>query len=158
MFTFTDISEKTQKHLTKVYSTLLVLSALCALGMYVNHSFIVSGFFLNLISICLSVYLIFQVANRHNQEDWRMGCLAGLAFQMGFLVGPAMHLLVAVHPQLVLQALMYTATAFTSFTLISLYSKRRSYLFVGGIILALVQGMMMYRLTGWLLGWRTYNL
>ena len=59
MFTFTDISDKTQKHLTKVYTTLLVLSALCALGMYVNQTFIVSGFFMNLISICLSIYFIF---------------------------------------------------------------------------------------------------
>ena len=59
MFTFTDISDKTQKHLTKVYTLLLVLSAVCAMGMYVNQHFIVSGFFMNLISICLSVYFIF---------------------------------------------------------------------------------------------------
>jgi FtsH-binding integral membrane protein len=87
-----------------------------------------------------------------------MGCLAGLAFQMGFLVGPAIHLLVNVYPELILQAVLYTATAFTCFSLISLYSKRRSFLFVGGIIMSLLQGMLMYRLTGWLFGWKTYNL
>jgi FtsH-binding integral membrane protein len=110
----------------------------CALGMYVNQTFIVSGFFMNLISIGLSIYLIFQIANRQNSEDWRMGCLAGLAFQMGYLVGPAMHMIVNVYPELVLQAVLYTATAFTSFSLISLCSKRRSFLFIGGIIASLI--------------------
>ena len=57
---------------------------------------------------------------------------------MGFLVGPTMHLLVSVYPELVLQAVLYTATAFTSFTAISMFSKRRSFLFVGGILASLV--------------------
>ena len=77
---------------------------------------------------------------------------------MGFLVGPTMHLLVSVYPELVLQAVLYTATAFTSFTAISMFSKRRSFLFVGGILASLVQGMIMYRIFGWLFGWQTYNL
>lgn len=87
-----------------------------------------------------------------------MGCLAGIAFQMGFLVGPAMHLIVEVYPQIVLQAVLYTASAFTSFSLISLCSKRRSFLFIGGIIVSLIQGMVLYRVFGWLFGWKTYNL
>lgn len=88
--------------MTKVYSLIMVCSVVCALGMYVNQYFVVSGFFLNLISIGLSIYLIFQIANRHNSDDWRFGCLTALAFQMGWLIGPAMHLLVDVYPELVL--------------------------------------------------------
>ena len=88
----------------------------------------------------------------------RLGCLAGLAFQLGFLVGPAMHMIIELDPQIVLQAVLYTATAFISFSLISLCSKRRSMLFVGGIIACLVQGMFLYRLFGWLMGYSLYNM
>jgi Bax inhibitor 1 len=48
--------------------------------MYVNQTFVVSGFFMNLASIALSIYFIVQVANRGNADEWRKGCLAGLAF------------------------------------------------------------------------------
>lgn len=98
---FNDISEKTRSHLTKVYSLLMVCCFVCAFGMYINSAFIASGFFMNLLSIILSVYLIYQVMNRANSEDTRMLFLGGLAFQMGFLVGPAMHLLMEHQPQIV---------------------------------------------------------
>jgi FtsH-binding integral membrane protein len=87
-----------------------------------------------------------------------MGFLAALAFQMGFLVGPAMHVLVEIHPQLVIQALLYTGASFTSFSLISLLSKRRSFLFLGGIIMTMLQAMFLYRIMGWLTGYGTFGL
>jgi hypothetical protein len=153
LFSFKDISEKTQNHLTKVYGTLLVSSLICALGMYVNSTIFLSGFFMNLLSIALSIYLICQVHNRLNSEEWRLGCLSALAFQFGFLVGPAIHLIAELEPKILLQALLYTACAFTSFSVISLVSKRRSYLFLGSIIVTLIQGALLYRLMGWLLGY-----
>lgn len=63
--------------------------------------------------------------------------LAALAFQMGFNLGPVMHLLVELEPMIVVQALLYTVCAFVSFSAISLFSKRRSYLFLGSIIITL---------------------
>ena len=80
IFNFSDISDKTQQHLTRVYTLLLVCVGFCALGSFINSTFIVSGFLLTLASIILSVYLIFQVANKNNSETKRQGCLAGLAF------------------------------------------------------------------------------
>jgi FtsH-binding integral membrane protein len=121
--------------------------------MWVNAAYIVSGFVMNLISIIAMVYLMVQIHNRANSEDSRMMYLAGLAFMMGFLVGPSMHYLVDVEPMIVMQALMYTGVAFTSFSLISLKSKRRSYLFIGGIIMTMLQCMFLYRMIGWLTGY-----
>ena len=69
-----------------------------------------------------------------------------------------MHLLMTFHPEIVMQAVLYTASAFTSFSLISLLSKRRSMLFVGGIIVTLVQGMLLYRLFAWLSGTPAFGL
>lgn len=106
--------------------------------MYANATYIVSGFFLNLISIILSVYLIYQISNKANTQDFRRWCFAGLAFQLGFLIGPVINTLLHIHPEIVVQAVLYTAASFTSFSLIALYSKRRSFIFVGGIIATLV--------------------
>ena len=89
---FYRISDKTQQHLTKVYTLLLVCSFVCAFGMWTNATFIVSGFFTNFLSIILSLYLIEKVNDWSLSEDSRMVHLAAFAFQMGFLVGPAMKL------------------------------------------------------------------
>ena len=158
VFNFSHMSDKTQQHLTKVYTLLLVCAFVCALGMYTNATFIVSGFFMTLLSIILSVYLIYKVNDRSMREDSRMLFLAALAFQLGFLVGPAINHLTDVNPELVMQAVTYTGAAFTSFSLISLLSKRRSMLFVGGIIVCLIQGLFFYRIFGWLLGYSFYNM
>lgn len=61
LFTFKDVSDKTQQHLTRVYTLLLACAAFCALGMYANATFIASGFLMNLVSILVSFYLIFQI-------------------------------------------------------------------------------------------------
>lgn len=158
MFTFSDISEKTQAHLTKVYTMIMACSIVCAAGMYVNATLVLGGFLMTILSIILSVYLIFQISNRNNSEDSRMLYLATLAFQLGFLVGPAIHHIAEVNPKLLIQALLYTGIAFTSFSAISLFSKRRSMLFVGGIIVTMVQCMVLYRLISWLTGFGGFGL
>ena len=74
------------------------------------------------------------------------------AFSMGFMVGPGINHFAEVKPELLTQAALYSTTAFGSFSAVSLFSQRRSYLFLGGIIMTMVQCMMMYRLVGWLFG------
>lgn len=152
LFTFKDISDKTQAHLTKVYTTLMVCTLICATGMYINSAFFLSGFIMNILSVILSVYMMYQVMNKANSEDSRLLYLGGLAFQMGFLVGPAIHHIADLHPEILMQAVLYTAAAFISFSLVSLLSKRRSYLFLGSIIATIFQGMILYRTFNWLFG------
>ena len=139
--------------MTRVYTLLMVCCMVCAFGMWLNTAHIISGFFMNLISFALSIYLVFQISNRSNTEEMRMFYLGGLAFQMGYLVGPFMNVLVEVEPMIVVQALVYTGAAFTSFSLISLCSKRRSYLFLGAIITTVVQVMILNSLIRWITGY-----
>ena len=153
LFTFKNVSAKTQSHLTQVYTLLMTTALVCAMGMYVNSTFVVSGFFLNLLSVIGSIFLVYQTLNRANSEDTRKAYLAGLAFQLGFLVGPALHYLVEFEPTIVLQAVLYTAAAFISFSALSLFSQRRSYLFLGAIIITLIQGMALYRLFAYFFGY-----
>ena len=48
--------------------------------MYTNATFIVSGFLMTLLSIVLSVYLIYKINDKSLREDSRMFYLAALAF------------------------------------------------------------------------------
>ena len=50
------------------------------------------------------------------------------------------------------QGALYTTTAFGSFSAVSLFSQRRSMLFLGGIISTMISVMCMYSLVGWLMG------
>ena len=86
-----------------------------------------------------------------------MGYLWALAFGMGYLVGPVMHHLAEFEPQILVQAVSYTAIVFGSFTAVSVFSKRRSYLFLGGIISSMVSCMFWYRTLSWLFGYANYS-
>lgn len=138
LFSFSDISEKTQKHLYNVYSLILMCCITCACGMYINSAFIIRGFIMTILTLCLSFYLTYQTLNTNNSDNMRKLYLNSVAFLLGFITGPAMYHIADVDPQIIVQALIYTATAFVSFTLMSLYSKRRSLLFVGGIIACMI--------------------
>ncbi len=78
--------------------------------------------------------------------------MLALAFFLGFDVGPFMHQVADIYPGLLTEAGVYTTTAFASFSALSLFSKRRSYLFLGGIIMTMIQAMTVYSLIAWFSG------
>jgi hypothetical protein len=55
-------------------------------------------------------------------ESTRIGYLLGLAFFLGFDVGPFMHLVAENYSGLLTQAGIYTTSSFSAFSLISLFS------------------------------------
>ena len=57
-----------------------------------------------------------------------------------------------------MQAVLYSAGAFGSFSAVSLFSQRRSFLFLGGIIASMAQAMMLYHLVGWMMGGSAFGL
>ena len=158
LLNFNDISQKTKDYMAKVYATLLLNTLVCAVGMVLNQSIVMSGFFFQLLFIGLTIFLTCQITNAYKSEKERLGYLAGLAFCFGFLVGPLINRIAELQPELLIQAVLYTGVAFVSFSLVSLMSKRRSWLFLGSIIVTLIQGMLMYRLFSWIFGYSTFNL
>ena len=153
-----DISEKTQMHLRNVYANVMMCTGICAAAMWVNATTILSGWFMQMLLIVGMAYLMFQVMNRYSDEKTRISYLWAVSFLLGFLVGPAIHLIAEVEPMILVQAVSYTAIVFGSFTCIAMFSKRRSYLFLGGIISSIMTCMFWYRTLSWLLGYSySYN-
>ena len=68
---------------------------------------------------------------------------------MGYLMGPAINYFMIVHPQILIQAVSYTAIMFGSFSAIAMFSKRRSYLFLGGVISTISASLFWYSMMTW---------
>merc|ERR1719298_289908 len=61
-------------------------------------------------------------------------------------------------PEILMQAVAYTAIMFGSFTGVALFSQRRSYLFLGSIIVTIVNAMFFYRTFAWLMGYSVFGM
>merc|ERR1711908_58203 len=144
-------------HLKQVYLNLGLCTLTCALGMYMNAYTIISGFLASVAAMIGMSYMMYKVSNVYESESLRLGYLKALSFCMGFLVGPLIHHLAEFEPMILIQAVSYTAIMFGSFTAISLFSKRRSYLFLGGIIMTLTSCMFWYRAMSWMFGYSRYG-
>merc|ERR1711934_1247341 len=123
------------------------------MGMWINVHTILSGFFVSIAFMMGMSYLGYKVSDQYMPEKERMGYMWALAFSLGFLVGPAMHQIAEFDPSIIMNAIAITGVMFASFSAISIFSKRRSYLFLGGIISSLVSCMMMYRFFSWITGY-----
>ena len=97
-------------------------------------------------------YCMYKITNHQEHEQTRIGYLWALSFFMGFLVGPVIHHLAEFEPMILVQAVSYTTIMFGCFTAVSLFSKRRSYLFLGGLISSIVSAMFWYRMMSWMFG------
>lgn len=104
------------------------------------------------------MFLTCKVTSSTETEQMRMGYMWALAFFLGFLVGPAMHHIADVDPSILINAVVITSIIFLSFTAISLYSARRSYLFLGGIISSLVSCMFWYSMMSYMFGYSRNNM
>ena len=122
LFEMKDVSEKTRAHLTRVYTTLLTASGTCALGMYLNATFLLQGFLMMILYMIAMTYCIFQVRNPNNSENTQIMWMLGIAFTMGLVSGPGINQFAALKPELLMQAVLYAMGAFGSFSAVSLFS------------------------------------
>ena len=152
MFKTSDISEKTQRHLTTVYFNVTGCALICATAMWINAHTMFSGFFASMLVMIGMSYLAYKVSNPYMPQGERMGYMWALSFALGFLVGPAIHHIAEFDPSSVMKAAGITGVMFASFSAISVFSKRRSYLFLGSLITSMVSCMLMYRFVCWISG------
>lgn len=138
LFNFNDLSPKVQRHLRNVYALLgaSVLSA--TLGTWfsiwaqIGTSVAMLGL---LLSFGLVIYIAASSPDRGaNQSRYRIAAMLTFAFLDGCWISPLVNLAIKVDPSLVLVALGATVMIFASFTGAALFSRRRSFLFLGGIL------------------------
>lgn len=136
LFSFSEISPKTQTHLRNVYALLAVLVLNAALGtwfaiwMDIGTRFATLGLVLSLV---LTIFIVASAGNPALQTA-RLVAAAFFAFVNGCSIAPLVNLAITIDPALIVTALSTSVVIFASFTGAALYSRRRSLLFLGGLL------------------------
>ncbi|XP_068123806.1 bax inhibitor 1 [Hyperolius riggenbachi] len=150
---FSQISPSTQQHLKQVYASFTFCLLVAAAGAYVNvvFQFMQSNFFSFAGSLGMMVWLMLTPHSRENEKK-RLGILAGFAFFSGIGLGPALNLCLAVDPSIIPTAFLATAVIFTCFSLSALYAQRRSFLYLGGMLMSVLSLLLLSGLVNLFIG------
>lgn len=151
---FTDLDARVQKHLTKVYATLTLAVGLLTLGIAADVTFHVGGALTALASFGSLIWLGFTTPA--DGQNKRYALLGTFAFCQGTSIGPLVGLALAINPAIVMTAALASTAIFACFSLSALFTKRRSYLFLGSWLSSAVLAMLAVRLGGWLFGARSF--
>ncbi|KAL4655586.1 putative Bax inhibitor 1 [Arapaima gigas] len=137
LFKFSQISHSTQQHLKNVYSSLAVCMFVAATGSYVHVATrLFQGGLLSMLgSLAMMIWLLLTPHNSQTEKK-RLAILAGFAFFTGVGLGPVLDFVITVNPSIIVTALLGTSVIFVCFTLSALYAQRRSYLFLGGVLMS----------------------
>ncbi|KXZ55273.1 hypothetical protein GPECTOR_3g41 [Gonium pectorale] len=150
---FSHLARPVQQHLQRVYATLGVALLLSAVGCFLDLQYNIAGWITGLASFGCMVALSLTPSSPQTLNK-RYGLLAGFSLCQGAALGKLVGLAVHINPGLVLTAFLGTSAVFVSFTLASLLSARRSFLFLGGWLASAVMGLFVLRLGSWLVGSR----
>ena len=114
-------------------SALVFCTVMAAVGAIVNAYIGFGGLFGLLGALGILFYL--QVDSAKHEFSWRrIGFLGMFGFLKGTCLGPLILVALRLDAKVLITALLGSVMIFVCFTLASLVSKRRSYIFLGGIL------------------------
>jgi FtsH-binding integral membrane protein len=130
---FHDLRPSVKQHLTKVYATLSCMLGATSLGVLLSMTDqYYPGPFLNLILALSSIYGLILTYNYPDSSPLRQALLLAFCLCQGISLSPLIYY--SGDPIIILMAPISTFLVFASFTLCSLFSKRRSHLYLGSIL------------------------
>jgi len=132
LFANSDLDERVRQHLARVYSTLGMTLGAAAVGAIAHLYFNTGGILSSLACIGLMIYLAID-SDKLNYPK-RLAVVAAFGLFKGMSIGPLMQLTLRVDPSIIVTAFLATTTIFACFTLSALMAKRRSYLYLGGVL------------------------
>lgn len=127
-----DISSEVQRYLADVFGILCLCLVFFGLGVTVNLWTGIGGLFSILLSFGLVVYIGYDPDKSYSLRRISLVCLFGVL--QGMSLGPLIGLAILVDPNILLSAICCTTLIFGSFAASALVAKRRSWLFLGGVL------------------------
>jgi len=131
---FSHLEKNVQTHLKRVYSSLAICMIAACAGAYVRlfYSFVGQD-----LMFLASIGLLFGIRlTQHTTANLgkRMAMLVGLAASMGMNLGRLIGYVIRINAAILPTALLGTGVVFVCFTLAALYTHKRSFLFLGGML------------------------
>jgi len=126
----------TKNHLRNVYACLSIALVFASAGAYLNmmNAFIAGRSFISLIATVGLMFWLFSTPHTKKNLNKRLAILSGIGFFVGADTAPLLNLAVRINPSLIVTAFLTTSSIFVCFTLSALFARRRTYLFLGGIL------------------------
>lgn len=147
-----DIDKDVQLHLKNVYSTLSIgfLVSAAAAYLFMVSSFVQSMVIgVGLLSFLLpfgSMFYLYFTAHSRDKINSRILAFVAFAFGTGLGLGPLLRLVSILNPDTIPTALLGSAVIFVSFTLASLLTRKRYYLYLAGALLSISSTLMLFSL------------
>lgn len=146
-----DISYPVQQHLIRVYSALAATTLFSAFGAIFYLYTHVSPFLATIGSMVMLFSVIRPSTN--GQYADRIPNLLAYGFFQGAALGSLVELALHVNPSILVQACAMTTMVFGSFAGVAMFSQRRSYLYLGGLLTSGMSWLLWSSLfNSWLLG------
>ncbi|CAM9640771.1 unnamed protein product [Ascophyllum nodosum] len=127
-----DITVDVQRHLVNVYAALAATILSCALGAVVGLRVPVGGLMTTLAGFGALVWL--RVDPDKTNRAKRASILVLFGFLQGLGLAGLVDIVLEVDASILVTALLATTTVFLCFAGAALFSKRRSYLYLGGVL------------------------
>jgi len=134
---FSHLEKRVQEHLKKVYAALAISMIAACAGAYVHlfTTFLRHGLMMGLVSIGLLLALGLTPHSNENVGK-RMAMLLGFSFFTGLGLGPLMDMVIRINPEIVSTAFLGTGVIFVCFSMAALLTHKRTFLFMGGILMS----------------------
>jgi FtsH-binding integral membrane protein len=128
-----DITPGVQKHLIRVYWSLLLCVIASTIGIWLHMKFGYGGGWITLLG---GLGLAMWIQNDPNKSEInrRLAILCGFGLLQGMYIGPLVNIVAHINPAIILTAFFGTTIIFGCFSMAAIVSKRRSYLYLGGIL------------------------
>jgi len=136
LLNFSELTPNIKSHLNQVYGTLSIACLSATAGCIIVPASMVQGFAFLIFGIIATIGLVITMHAKRGNKDHgtKFLCLLAIAFIDGASLKPLISIAEEIDPMIILNALIYTATIFISFSVASLITKRRSMLFLGGFL------------------------
>jgi len=141
LFANSEIDDNVRQHLAKVYSTLGMTLGAAAIGA-IAHLYLQTGVLLPSLA-CVGLMIYLAVDRQKQEYRRRLAVIAGFGFFKGMSLGPLMNHTLHVDPSIIITAFLATTTIFACFTVSALMAKRRSYLYLGGVLSSALSALFM---------------
>jgi len=126
------LTPRVRAHLTQVYTTLCGTVLVAALGTFSHMLYNVGGALTAIASIATLVWLL-ATPEQFNEQK-RAAILMCFSFFQGCTIGPLVEYAYAINPEIIVTAFMGTVCIFACFSAFSMFSDRRTSLYLGGIV------------------------
>jgi FtsH-binding integral membrane protein len=144
---FSHLSSEIQQHLVKVYSTLIVLIGFSAIGCMTAIQFNISQGLAGFLAFTTLIYLtVFSTYEPYQSQSKRLGIVCAFGFFKGATLANLINYTLEVNPNILTVALLATLVIFACFSGAALLSKRREYLYLGGVLSSAVSTLMLMSL------------